>query len=350
MTVTTASTLRPVTSSGPLPASLRIVIPGGRGHLGRILARHFSSNGHQVTTLTRKPHCAFSVPSTPGQRAILWDGRTLGDWVRELDGSDVVINLAGRSVDCRYTPPNKEEILESRVASTTVLGSAICAVRQPPRIWLNASTATIYRDSYDQEMDEMGELGGLEPGVPTSWRFSIEVAKSWERALFGADTPRTRKVAMRAAMVMSLEPGGIFSPLLHLTRMGLGGRWGTGRQWISWIHDQDLCRIEFLIQQESFSGVVNISAPAPLPNYEFLAALREACGVGFGLPITRWMLAAGAFVVRTETELLLKSRRVTPRRLAQNGFRFLFPEWHAAARDLVQTWRCRRQSQERRVA
>jgi len=347
MTVTTASTSGPLAFSGALPRSLRIVIAGGAGHLGRILARYFSTKGHRITTLTRNRERVHAVSSTPSIRLTLWDGRTLGDWVEELDGSDVVINLAGRSVDCRYNAANREEILESRVASTRVLGSAIRTLAQPPRLWLNASTATIYRDSYDHEMDEAGELGGLEPEVPASWKLSIEVAKSWERALFDADTPHTRKVAMRTAMVMSPEPGGIFATLLRLTRMGLGGRWGTGRQFMSWIHEQDLCRaIEFLVQQESLSGVVNIAAPAPLPNCEFLTALRAACGIGFGLPSTQWMLSVGAFVLRTETELLLKSRRVVPGRLVKDGFRFLFPQWHEAAQDLVQSWRGRRQSME----
>jgi uncharacterized protein (TIGR01777 family) len=261
----------------------------------------------------------------------------------------MVINLAGRSVDCRYNSRNRQEILASRVESTRILGVAMQHLTHPPRLWLNSSTATIYRDSYERDMDEAGgELGGAEAGVPGSWRFSIEVAKAWEDALFSAQTPNTRKIALRAAMVMSAEDDGIFARLVHLASIGLGGPWGAENPWMSWIHEQDFCRgLEFLIAREHISGVVNLAAPFPLPNRDFLSALRTALGVRFGLPSSRWMLALAAFLLRTETELLLKSRRVVPTILLKHGFAFLFPEWPDAALDLVRQWRERRQTAPR---
>jgi uncharacterized protein len=320
------------------PPPLRIVIPGGEGHLGGILKRHFSANGHSVTTLTRR--------SRPEPSAIQWDGQKLGDWVDALDGADVLINLAGRSVDCRYNARNRHDILRSRVGSTAVLGDAIARAAKPPRIWLNASTATIYRHSFNRNMDEAtGEFGGDEADAPSSWRFSIEVARQWEQAFFSAKTPRTRKVAMRAAMVMSRERGGIFDVLHRQARVGLAGSWGSGRQYMSWIHGTDFARaVEFLIERENLTGAVNLAAPLPLPNSEFLSVLRCACGARLGLRSTEWMLKIGAFVLRTETELLLKSRRVVPGILLENGFEFLFPAWPEAARDLVQKFRAREES------
>jgi uncharacterized protein (TIGR01777 family) len=332
----------------PIP-QFRIVIPGGDGHLGRLLARRFSSQGHSVTTLTRSPRrlTATSQRKPPGKpnawKTAIWDGRSFGPWVGELEDADLLINLAGRSVDCRYTVDNRANILRSRVESTTILGSAIQSMRFPPRLWLNASTATIYRHSFNREMDEAtGELGGNEPGTPESWRFSIEVARQWERSFFAPDTPGTRKVALRSAMVMSVEPGGVFEVLLRLVRSGLGGAWGSGRQYMSWIHEEDFLRVvEFLVGRKDVAGTVNLAAPGPLPNEQFLSHLRNAWGTNFGLPAKEWMLEVGAFLLRTETELLLKSRRVVPGILLNHGFEFCFPRWPEAASDLVQRWRMR---------
>jgi uncharacterized protein (TIGR01777 family) len=345
MTDTTAS---PITPQDPstIPA-LQIVIPGGEGHLGRLLARRFSSQGHFVTTLTRNPH---SLPATSPRKpadnpnawkTTLWDGIALGSWVESLERADVVINLAGRSVDCRYTADNRTDILRSRVESTTILGRAIQSLRFPPRIWLNASTATIYRHSLDRDMDEStGELGGNEPDAPESWRFSIDVARQWERSFFAPHTPHTRKIALRSAMVMSVEPGGVFEVLLRLVRNRLGGTWGAGRQYMSWIHEEDFLRaVEFLIGREDIAGAVNLASPSPLPNEQFLAHLRKAWGTTIGLPATELMLELGTFFFRTETELLLKSRRVIPGVLLSHDFQFSFPGWPDAAKDLVRRWR-----------
>lgn len=325
---------------------LRILIPGGEGHLGRLLSRYFSAQGHAVTTLTR--HTATSPVIRNGLagslhpwKTVTWDGAHLGSWIETLEHADVLINLAGRSVDCRYNAKNREEILRSRAASTAILGTAIQTLRHPPRLWLNASTATIYRHSYDRDMDEVtGELGGNELDAPASWRFSIQVAQQWEQSFFASHTPATRKVAMRTAMVMFPGPGGIFEVVLRLVRLGLGGPWGSGHQYMSWIHETDFVRaVEFLVERENITGVVNLAAPGPLPNAQFLSAIRDAWGIRFGLPAQEWMLELGAFFLRTETELLLKSRRVVPTLLQKRGFEFCFPAWPVAARDLVQQWR-----------
>ena len=345
--VTVASAKNTETTRPPLAPPLRLVLPGGEGHLGRLLAEHFSTAGHKVITLSRNPGC-LTAPSGRTLTAhpacwttINWDGRTLGGWIEALDGADVLINLAGRSVDCRYNAENRHAILQSRVESTCILGEAIQKLRRPPAVWLNASTATIYRHSFDRAMDEAGgEIGGTEPDAHPSWQFSVEVARQWEQSLFSSHTPKTRKIAMRTAMVMSSRQGGIFEIVLRLVRLGLGGAWGSGRQYISWIHEQDFLRaIAHLIWDERIRGVVNLAAPAPLPNREFLSALREAWGTSFGLPATRWMLEVGAALLQTETELLLKSRRVIPGILPQHGFEFRFPSWPQAAQDLVSRWR-----------
>jgi len=270
-----------------------------------------------------------------------WDGERLGDWTSHLQGADVVVNLAGRSVNCRYHRWNRREIVESRVRSTQLIGEAIHRLRQPPRLWLNASTATIYRPTLDGTMDEdTGELGGGEEGAPDEWRFSIEVAKRWEEAFFSVHTPGTRKIALRSAMTMSPDRGGIFDVLSGLVRFGLGGKAGSGKQFVSWIHERDFVRaLDFLIADETIEGIVNVAAPNPLQNAEFMRSLREAWGVRSGLSATLWMLELGAFFLRTETELILKSRRVVPGRLLRSGFRFEFPEWAEAAKDLVESWR-----------
>lgn len=319
------------------PKKLRIVIPGGTGQIGRLLARHFHRTGHSVTVLTRHVASEGVVP----WRAVHWNGRELGDWGQELDGADVVINLAGRSVNCRYTAANRREIKESRVLSTRAVGQAITQATRPPALWMNASTATIYRHALDRSMDEAtGELGGSEPGAPETWNFSIDVATSWEREFFAASTPHTRKIALRSAVVMAPEVGGAFSTLLALIRFGLGGQAGSGGQFISWIHDQDFVRaVDFLIAHEDLTGCINVCSPNPVPNRDFMRALRQAWGAAIGLPASRWMLEIGAFFLRTETELILKSRRVAPQRLLQAGFEFQFPDWPAAGQQLVTRWR-----------
>ncbi len=264
-------------------------------------------------------------------------------WAVTLNDADAVINLAGRSVNCRYTPRNRRDIIDSRVLSTRVMGEAIARADRPPKVWLQASTATIYAHRYDAPNDERtGIIGGNEPGAPDSWRFSIDVAKAWERAIDEADTPFTRKVKLRSAMIMSPDRGGIFDSLLTLVRRGLGGPAAGGAQYISWIHEADFVRaIYWLIDHAQMDGAVNVASPNPLPNKDFMRILRDAAGVRFGLPANGLMLEIGALFMRTETELILKSRRVVPTRLLEAGFAFQFPRWEEAARDLCERARNR---------
>ena len=314
---------------------MKVVIPGGSGHVGTILARAFHERGDEVVVLSRTETNALPW------RVVKWDGETLGEWASEFEGADTVINLAGQSVNCRYTEANRRIITESRVNSTRIVGQAIGEVNNPPRVWLQASTATLYAHRYDAPNDEQtGIIGGEEPQAPDTWRFSIDVVKKWERELNAAATPNTRKVLMRSAIVMSPNRGGPFDMLLRLVRFGLGGSAGDGKQYVSWIHDQDFVRtVEWLIQHEELDGPVNLAAPGPLPNAEFMQALRKAWGIPFGLPATEWMLELGAFALRSETELILKSRRVIPTRLLDSGFTFQFPTWANAASDLCTRWR-----------
>src|SRR4051794_151490 len=313
----------------------RIVIPGGTGQVGTLLARHFHEKGDDVTVISRHPRPAE-------WNSITWSGYDPGPWMKAIDGCDAVINLAGRSVNCRYNAANQSEIKASRTITTGLIGDAIASASHPPPVWLNASTATIYRHSLDQPMDDVsGELGGSEPDAPQKWRFSIDVATSWERAFFAAQVRHTRRVAMRSAMTMSPDQGGVFDTLLTLVRWGLGGKAGSGKQYVSWIHDVDFIRaVEFLMQEESLEGAVNLASPCPLPNRDFMSCLRRAwCTSYIGLPATKPMLELGALLLRTETELILKSRRVVPRRLTSAGFEFHFPNWRGACTDLVERWR-----------
>jgi uncharacterized protein (TIGR01777 family) len=315
---------------------VKIVIPGGSGQVGTVLARHFAGGGDEVVVLSRT--MARVGAKTPW-RTVVWDARSLGPWAAEIDGADVVINMAGRTVNCRYTARNRRDMMDSRVFSTRVVGQAIEQARNPPRVWLQASTATIYAHRFDAANDEnTGIIGGGEPGAPKLWDFSIEIAKAWEEECNKANTPRTRRVLLRSVMTMGPGRGGIFDTLLTLVRRGLGGTAGNGRQYISWVHEQDfISSIDWLIAREDFSGPVNIASPNPLPNAEFMRELRRAAGVRIGLPATALMLEVGAIFMRTETELILKSRRVVPGRLLEAGFKFAFPHWPQAAADL-----CRR--------
>lgn len=313
---------------------MKVVIPGGSGQVGSVLSRALAGDGHEVVVLSRRPRQA-------AWRVVEWDAETLGDWACELEGADAVINLAGRSVNCRYHAENRRLIKESRVKATRVVGEAIARAARPPRAWLQASTATIYAHRYDAPNDEAsGILGGSEAGAPETWRFSIDVATSWEGAAEEAAVPQTRKVLMRSAMVMSPDRGGVFDMLLRLVRWRLGGRNGDGRQYVSWIHDRDFIRgMCWLIDHDELEGPVNLASPNPVCNAEFMRTLRAAWGVRLGLPAAKWMLEVGAFFLRTETELILKSRRVVPGRLLGTGFAFQFPTWGEAAADLCARWR-----------
>ena len=306
---------------------MKILIPGGSGQIGMMLERAFRSSGDEVVVLSRGA----------ADESKRWDGKSLGSWTKQIDDADVVINLAGRTVNCRYTEENLKQMMDSRVDSTRVIGEAISNSKTPPKVWLQMSTATIYAHRFDAANDEAtGIIGGSEPDAPAYWSRSIDIAKAWELELDQAETPETRKVALRTAMVMSPDNDGVFDVLCGLTRKWLGGRIASGKQYVSWIHEQDFVNaIRFLIERDSISGPVNLAASGPLPQAEFQSVLRKVLGVRVGLPAMKWMAEIGAVFMKTDTELILKSRRVVPGRLLEAGFEFQFSAWEKAAEDLV---------------
>lgn len=294
----------------------RVVLFGSSGFLGRRLTEFLQQNQWDVTTVNRS------------SGDLRWDGEHPGDWVDALDGADAVVNLAGRSVNCRYSAVHKKEILDSRLKSTHAVGRGILRVARRPRVWLNASSATVYRHAEDRPMDERtGELGR---------DFSMNVVRQWEAQFFAEKSAGVRQVALRTAIVIDGQPGGAFSYFRRLAQWGLAGTLGPGTQMMSWIHAEDFCRaVAWLLEHDELSGPVNLSAPNPLPNRDFMRIVRQECGAPFGLPASRWMLEIGAFVLRTETELLLKSRWVVPALLQESGFEFLYPDCRSAVREIV---------------
>ncbi|MDC1141576.1 TIGR01777 family oxidoreductase [Planctomycetota bacterium] len=307
---------------------MKYILPGGSGHVGQGLAEALRTNGHSVVILSRNP----------AKGEVHWDGKTLGDWHSEIDGADVVLNLAGRTVNCRYTKANMKQMMDSRVDSTRVVGEAIAKAANPPSVWLQMSTATIYAHTLGPANDDVtGVIGGNEPNVPRYWDYSVEIAKNWEAEQQKANTPNTRKVALRTAVVMGRQKGGIFDVLCGLTRKGLGGAIAGGKQFMSWMHEDDFARaIEFLVDSD-LEGPINLAAPNPLSQREYQAILRKALGVHIGLPAMKWMVKIGAFFMRTDPELVLKSRHVIPKRLPDAGFEFEYPKWEQAATQLVAT-------------
>lgn len=306
---------------------MRIVIPGGGGQVGGIFARAFRARGHEVQILGRGA-------TDPRLR---WDGRTPGPWCETIDGADVVINLAGRSVNCRYHWQNLNEMMASRLDSALALGHAIAAARRPPRVWLQASTASIYTHRLDADQTERdGIIDACAAGMPAYWGYSTHIARAWELAQASVATPETRQIALRLGFTMSPDPGGIFDWLVWLVRIGFGGPFCGGRQYVAWIADEDLvAAVDYLIAHDDLSGPVNLTAPEPLPNADFMRILRDALGARVGLPIAGWMSEIGALALQTDTELLRKSRRVVPARLLDHGFSFRTPTWREAAGHLA---------------
>ncbi|MBL4625800.1 MAG: TIGR01777 family oxidoreductase [Flavobacteriales bacterium] len=298
----------------------KIIIAGGTGFIGKCLAQHFKAKGYQTIILTRK----YSDVQK-NKDYLLWDGKTIGPWASELENADVVINLSGKSVDCRYTDANKKLILDSRVDSTTIIGQAINECNKPPKLWLNSSTATIYRDSTDISMSETnGEMGN---------DFSMGVAQAWEKALNESSTPNTRKIALRISLVLGKE--GVYPVLSRLTKFGLGGYHGNGKQIFAWIHIEDIIRIvDFTIVHEQLEGPINCAAPETITNRQFTKTLRKTLNIPFGIPTPAPLLEIGCFLLRTESELILKSRYVEPQRLLDNGFVFRFKTAEQALNDL----------------
>lgn len=300
-----------------------IVIPGGSGYLGQVLSGYFVRQSRPVVILSRHPQ-----PDSASVRYVSWDGETLGDWADTFENAEAVVNLAGRTVNCRYNEKNKQQIYDSRLHSTRVVGEAISHCANPPKVWINSSSATIYRHALDRPMDEAtGEIGT---------GFSVDVCRRWEQTLAEAQTPQTRKVALRAAIALGKGKGGAMEPFLRLARLGFGGPMAGGNQFVSWIHTEDYARsIDWIIAHEELEGPVNSASPNPVPNREFMRTLRAVCRQPLGIPLPRWMLEVGALLLQTETELILKSRRVVPGKLSASGFLFQFPELRAALDDIV---------------
>ena len=297
----------------------KLIIPGGSGFLGRTMVKWFAPRGFDVVVLSRGSRQVTDA------KVVGWDGKNLGPWAAELEGATAVVNMAGRSVNCRYNQKNRALMLSSRIDSTLAVGEAIAACENPPPVWMNSSTATIYKHRYDAPNDEASGLYGPEKEAKDT--FSLEVANAWEDAFRRAyeenDLSATRGILLRSAMIFGAEPGGVYEALRHLVKRRLGGKMGHGEQFVSWQHEDDFCRaIEFLMGRQDAEGIYNLCAPNPLANREMMAAIRDALGVQFGLPASRWMLELGAFFMRTETELIVKSRRVIPARLLEEGFRF----------------------------
>ncbi len=325
---------------------LRIVLPGGSGQIGQLLARHFQQRGHHVTVLTRGPY-------TAEWQTVHWDGVQFGPWTEYLEGADVCINLAGRTINCRPTAANRQAVYESRIGSTRLLGAAIASLADPPKVWMNASATALYKrvaDAHgvDLPLDETseaadGERMGAEARSNEAWSssrgFMARVVRDWEAAFFRSETPRTRKIALRSGVVLSPTPGSAFGVLSNLVQLSLGGHQGSGRQFVPWIHEADYARaVEFLISREDLAGPFNFVAPNPVPNREFMAALREALDMPNGIPAPALAIWLGAWLLGTNAELVLASCRAIPGRLLEVGFDFQFPDWPEAAEDLVRQW------------
>lgn len=300
----------------------KLIITGGSGFLGTLLTDYFGNKFEEIILLSRK-----SAPTQKNIKTVVWDAKTLSGWEAHLERAEVLINMAGRSVDCRYNQKNKDLILNSRIDTTKIIGTAISQCATPPKVWLNSSTATIYRHSLNKQMTENdGEMGQ---------GFSVEVAKAWEGAFFYSDLPSTRKIALRTAIVLG-KKGGALQPIKKITQLGLGGKQGNGAQKFSWIHEVDFARaLDFLIHHQNLEGVFNIVSPNPSTNQELMRLMRNTLKIPFGIPSPKPLLEIGAFLIRTETELLLKSRNVIPEKLENEGFKFKYPNLDVALQDLL---------------
>lgn len=300
----------------------KIVLAGGNGYLGTVLAEYFKPLAAEVIILARKP------AATNGNiKTVVWDGKTTGNWVECLTGADLLVNLCGKNVNCRYTEKNKQEIFDSRLIPTTLLNKVIAQMTDPPKVWMNSASATIYRHAEDCPQDELtGEIGE---------GFSVDVCKAWERTFFETELPATRKIALRIGIVLG-KKSAVFPRLHNLVKFGLGGRQGDGNQYVNWIYEQDVARIiEYLLNQPDATGAINCVAPNPVKNADMMQAIRKACGMPLGLPAPKWLLKIGAAIIGTETELILKSRWVMPTRLLNMGFKFRYPEVEDAVKNCL---------------
>ena len=303
----------------------KIIIPGGSGFIGKYVANFFLQKGFEVVVLTR------SLPSASNKiQYLYWDGETLGDWITSFENATLILNLAGKSVDCRYNSENKKKILNSRIHSTKIIGAAIQKCLNPPKIWMNMSTATIYEHTQKGKAND--EINGI-----IGDDFSMGVAKAWEAAFESFDIHYTRKIALRTSIVLGKE-GGALHHLKPLVQWGLGGKNGSGKQFVSWIHEEDLARmIYWLLENPASKGPYNCASPTPISNANFMKNIRNAMGVPIGLPATKWMIEIGCFFMRTESELVLKSRKVVPKKILEEGFQFKYDKIEAALNHLLST-------------
>ncbi|WP_443945459.1 TIGR01777 family oxidoreductase [Pedobacter sp. AW1-32] len=299
----------------------KVVIAGGNGYIGKVLSQHFGQYANEVVILSRK-----EKEQTGNIKTILWDGKNLGDWAAELEHSDLLVNLCGKNVNCRYTKKNQQEIVDSRIVPTKLLGSAVQTLKNPPKLWINVTSSTIYRHAEDRPQTEKnGEIGH---------GFSIDVCKAWEASFFEQQTPATRKIALRMAIVLGRSDGA-FPRLLNLAKFGLGGPQGDGKQYVSWVHEQDVAlSVEWLLNH-NIDGVVNCAAPNAVKNRDLMACIRKSYGAPFGLPSPAWLLEIGARLIGTETELILKSRWVEPENLINSGFKFQYAKIDEAVHDII---------------
>ncbi|MEZ4843210.1 MAG: TIGR01777 family oxidoreductase [Bacteroidia bacterium] len=297
----------------------KIIIAGGTGFMGQRLIDRYVQMGKGVTVISR------AEQSIKGVNVVLWNNSV--DILNALESAEMVINLAGKSVDCRYSAKNKKAIFDSRINTTQKLGELILNSKNPPKLWINSSTATIYRHAEDRAMTEQdGELG---------IGFSVNVATAWEKAFFDFALPQTRQIALRTAIVFGKD-GGAFHYYKRLAQMGFGGRHGAGNQMFSFVHEDDVFgAIQFLKERKNLFGIFNLSSPKPLTNQQMTKELCEKLGIKVRIPLRKWMLETGAFLLRTETELLLKSRWVIPQRLLNQGFQFKYPDFKSALEGLI---------------
>lgn len=300
----------------------KIILAGGNGYLGGVLAGYYRHIAEEVIILGRKPKATEENIKT-----VLWDGKTKGEWVKEIEGADMLINLCGKNVNCRYTTKNREEIIRSRVIPTALLNEIVGELSNPPALWINITSATIYRHAEDFTQDEAtGQIG---------YGFSIDVCRQWEDTFFSGCKAPVRKVALRMGIVLGRSDS-VFPRLLNLVRFGLGGRQGTGQQYVSWVHEQDVaCCTEWILDRPEMNGVINCTAPEAVKNTDLMHALRKSYGMPVGLPTPAWLLGIGARIIGTETELILKSRWVAPKRLLDSGYKFLFTKADYAIDDIL---------------
>lgn len=300
----------------------RVVLAGGSGYLGGVLADYYRDKADEIIILSRSAHA-----SNGKIQWVEWDGRTKGPWTSALEGCDLLINLCGKNVNCRYTEKNKAEIFRSRLEPTKLLGEVVAELRQPPKVWINMASATIFRHAEDRPQDEVhGEIGQ---------GFSVEVCKAWEATFAAATAPSTKKIVLRVAIAFGKKDG-VIPRLWRMTRLGFGGKQGNGHQFVSWIHEQDLARMtEWVYLHGKDGGVYNAVAPQVIRNSDLMRLVRKRLHMPFGLPAPSWFLDIGAVIIGTETELILKSRWVYPQRLLDEGFQFTYPDAESALQDIL---------------